>query len=60
MKLFKILIKVVFKKLKEKINLIVKSKDFKFFINNSNYNYNIYIFKIYLNTKLDLIKLEKK
>ncbi len=38
---------------------MVKLEDFKFLFNNSNYNCNIYILKIYLNIKLDFIISKK-
>ena len=38
---------------------MTKSEDLKFLLNDFNYNYNIYIFKVHLNIKLDLIESEK-
>jgi len=52
--------KVVFWKLKKEIDFVIKLKNFKFFLNDLNYNYNVYILKVYLNTKLNLIKFKKK
>ncbi len=52
-------IKVAFKEFEKEMSLIIKKKNLKFFFNDPNYNCDVYILKVYLNIKLDLIKPEK-
>ncbi len=42
------------------MGLVVKPKDLKFFLNNLNYNCDVYTLKVYPNTELDLTKIENK
>ena len=51
--------KAALRKLEKEMSLMVKSENLKFFLNNPNYNCDIYILKIHSNTKLDLMKPKK-
>jgi len=55
----KLSIEITLRELKKETGLIVESENFKFFLNNSNYNYNIYTLKVHPNIKLDFIKPNK-
>ncbi len=51
--------KATLREFKKETGLIAESEDLKFLFNNSNYNCNVYILKIHLNTELDLMKSDK-
>ncbi len=55
----KLALKIIFREFKKEIGLMAESKDLKFLLNDPNYNYDIYIFKVYPNIKLNLMELEK-
>ncbi len=52
-------IKAALKEFEKETGLMVESEDLKFLLNDSNYNCDVYILKVHLNTKLDLIKSNK-
>ena len=41
------------------MSFVTEPEDFKFLLNNPNYNCDIYTLKVYLNTELDLMKPDK-
>ncbi len=45
--------------LEKETGLVVESEDFKFLINDLNYNYDVYTLKVYPNTELDLMEPDK-
>ena len=47
------------RELEEETDFVAKSKDLKFLINDPNYNCDVYILKVHLNTKLDLMEPDK-
>ncbi len=48
-----------FWELEEETGLVIESENFKFLLNNPNYNCDVYTLKVYLNTELDLMELNK-
>ena len=52
-------VKAALRELEEETGLIAKLENFKFLLNDPNYNYNIYTLKVHLNTELDLIESHK-
>ncbi len=51
--------KAALRKLEEETDLIAESENLKFLLNDPNYNCDVYTLKIYSNTELDLIELNK-
>src|SRR6266542_3051077 len=51
--------KAALRELEEETGLVAESEDFKFLINNLNYNCDVYTLKVYPNTELDLIEPDK-
>jgi len=47
------------RELEKETGLVTESEDLKFFLNDPNYNCDIYTLKVYLNIKLDLIESNK-
>jgi len=47
------------RELEKETGLMAESENLKFLLNDSNYNCDIYILKVHLNTELDLIKPNK-
>src|SRR6266542_1186370 len=45
--------------LEKETGLVVESEEFKFLINDLNYNYDVYTLKVYPNTELDLMEPDK-
>ena len=51
--------KAALRELEEETGLVAEPEDFKFLINDPNYNCDVYTLKIYSNTELDLMKSNK-
>ncbi len=52
-------IKAALRELEEETGLVAEPEDLKFFLNNPNYNCDVYTLKVHLNTELNLIKSNK-
>ncbi len=55
----KLSMKAALRELEEETGLVAESEDLKFLVNNLNYNCNVYTLRVYPNTELDLMKLNK-
>ena len=52
-------IEAALRELEEKTDLVAEPEDLKFLINDPNYNCDVYILKVHLNTELDLMEPDK-
>ncbi len=52
-------IEVALRELEKETDLVAKLEDFKFLINDLNYNCNVYTLKVHPNIELDLIESDK-
>src|SRR6266542_6701232 len=51
--------KATLRELEEETGLVTEPEDFKFLINDLNYNCDVYTLKVHPNTELDLMELDK-
>src|SRR6266542_5276044 len=51
--------KAALRELEEETGLVAEPEDFKFFINDPNYNCDVYTLKVHSNTELDFMKPDK-
>src|SRR6266508_5733620 len=51
--------KAALRELEEETGLVAEPEDLKFLLNDPNYNCDVYILKVYLNTKLNLMEFNK-